>query len=100
VISSDRAPLEINTVEDRLISRFKWGLVTEMELPCFETRVAIVKRKARIRGSELPDEIAYYIAERIDTNLRELEGAIVKVFGMAAIVDRPITVELAEEALR
>ena len=100
VISSDRAPLEINTVEDRLISRFKWGLVTEMELPCFETRVAIVKRKARIRGTDLPDEVAYYIAERIDTNIRELEGAMVKVFGMAAIVDRPITIELAEEALR
>ena len=100
IISSDRSPSEIPTVEDRLVSRFRWGLVAELEVPCFETRVAIVKRKARARHVDLSDEVAYFIAERIDTNIRELEGAIVKVVGVASILQRPIDVDLAQEALR
>ncbi|MHC5063788.1 MAG: chromosomal replication initiator protein DnaA [Planctomycetota bacterium] len=99
-LSSDRPPLEIPTIEERLVSRFKWGLVAEMELPCFETRVAIVKRKARSRRVELADEVAYFIAERIDTNIRELEGAVIKIIGLSTITERPICNELAEEALR
>ncbi len=100
IISSDRSPTEIPTIEERLVSRFKWGLVAEMELPCFETRVAIVKRKARTRQVEMPDDVAYCIAERIDTNIRELEGAVIKVVGVASITEREITVDLADEALR
>ena len=100
VISSDRPPLEIPTIEERLVSRFKWGLVAEMEVPCFETRVAIVKRKARSRRVELADEVALYIAERIDTNIRELEGAVIKIIGLSTITERPICSQIAEEALR
>ncbi len=100
ILSSDRPPSDIPTIEERLVSRFKWGLVAEMEVPCFETRVAIVKRKARLRQVEMPDEVAWFIAERIDTNIRELEGAVIKVVGISSITERPLTVELAEEALR
>ena len=100
VISSDRPPLEIPTIEERLVSRFKWGLVVEMEKPDFETRVAIVKRKGRVRGVEFGDDVAHFIAERVNSNIRELEGAVVKVVGMAALVEREITVELAQEALQ
>jgi len=100
VISSDRPPVEIPTIEERLVSRFKWGLVTDIELPCFETRIAIVHRKARLRSIELPDDVAQCIAERITTNIRELEGAVIKVIGIAAITERPISVNLAEEAMK
>ena len=100
IISSDRPPSEIPTIEERLVSRFRWGLVAEMEVPCPETRVAIIKRKARLRRVEIPDDVAWFIAERIDTNIRELEGAVIKVVGVASITERPLSVELAEEALK
>lgn len=100
VISSDRPPTEIPTVEERLVSRFKWGLVVEMEVPCLETRTAIVRRKSRARQVEISEEVAFLIARRIDTNIRELEGAINKVLGVAQITERDITVELVDEALR
>lgn len=100
VLSSDRPPVEIPTIEERLVSRFKWGLVAEIETPCFETRVAIVRRKAKGRGIDLPDDVSCYIAERVTANIRELEGAVIKVVGIAAITGRPITLQLTEEALR
>ncbi|MGE0142434.1 MAG: chromosomal replication initiator protein DnaA [Planctomycetota bacterium] len=100
VLSSDRPPSEIPTIEDRLVSRFKWGLVVEMAMPCLETRTAIVRRKARARQVELADDVAFHIAKRIDTNIRELEGAITKVLGVAEITEREITVDLVDEALR
>lgn len=100
VLSSDRPPVEIPTIEERLVSRFKWGLVAEIESPCFETRVAIVRRKAKGRGIDLADDVSCYIAERVTANIRELEGAVIKVVGIAAITGRPITLELAGEALR
>ncbi|MCC6671396.1 MAG: chromosomal replication initiator protein DnaA [Planctomycetes bacterium] len=100
VISSDRGPERIEAFQERLLSRFKWGMVAEMERPCFETRMAIVKRKARMRSVELSDDVAWYIAERIDTNIRELEGAVIKVIGIAAVTEREVSQEVAEEALR
>jgi len=100
VISSDRPPVEIPTVEERLVSRFKWGLVAQIEAPCFDTRAAIVRRKAKGRGAEFGDDVAALIAERVTNNIRELEGAVIKVLGLATITGRPVTVELAEEALR
>jgi chromosomal replication initiator protein len=100
VMSSDRSPVEIPTIEERLVSRFKWGLVAEIEAPCYDTRVAIVRRKAKGRGADLTDDVASYIAERVTANIRELEGAVIKVVGIAAITGRPITLDLAEEALR
>lgn len=100
VLSSDRPPVEIPTIEERLVSRFKWGLVAEVEAPCFETRAAIVRRKAKGRGVDLPDEVAAFLAERVATNIRELEGAVIKVVGFAAITDQPITLALAESCMR
>jgi len=100
VLSSDRPPVEIPTVEERLVSRFKWGLVAEVEAPCLDTRVAIVRRKAAGRGVELPEDVARYLAERVTTNIRELEGAVIKVVGIAAITDQPISLALAENCVR
>ena len=102
VISSDRSPQEIPTIEERLVSRFKWGLVTEIEVPDFETRVAIVQRKARLRSKdqEFPEEVAYQIAERITSNIREIEGAVIKVIGMSTILGEPISLRLTDEALK
>ncbi|MBM3977058.1 MAG: chromosomal replication initiator protein DnaA [Planctomycetes bacterium] len=100
VLSSDSPPKDIPTLQGRLVSRFKWGLVTEIETPCYETRMAILKRKSRERGSELPDEVARLLAERIDTNIRELEGSVTKILGYAALARAPVSPELAREALR
>lgn len=100
VLSSDRPPVEIPTVEERLVSRFKWGLVAEVEAPCFDTRVAIVRRKAAGRGVDLPEDVARFLAERVTTNIRELEGAVIKVVGIAAITEQPITLGLAESCVR
>lgn len=100
VLSSDRPPVEIPTIEERLISRFKWGLVAEVETPCVETRKAIVSHKAAGRDVDLPDDVAQFLAERVTSNIRELEGAVIKVVGFAAITDQPITLALAESCLR
>ncbi|MCR9244481.1 MAG: chromosomal replication initiator protein DnaA [bacterium] len=100
VLSSDRPPVEIPTIEERLVSRFKWGLVAEVEAPCFDTRTAIVQRKAAGRGTELPEDVARFLAERVATNIRELEGAVIKVVGIAAITGQPITLQLAETCMR
>ena len=100
VLSSDSPPKDIPTLQERLVSRFKWGLVTELEAPCYETRVAILKRKARERGRELPADVAGLLAERIDNNIRELEGAVTKLFGYADLSGEPVSAELAHVALR
>ena len=100
VLSSDSPPKDIPTLQERLVSRFKWGLVTEIEPPCYETRMAILKRKSRERGRELGDDVASLLAERIDSNIRELEGAVTKLLGFAAIAGVPVTTDLAREALR
>ena len=100
VLSSDRPPVEIPTIEERLVSRFKWGLVAEVEAPCVDTRKAIVSNKAAGRGVDLPEDVAQFLAERVTSNIRELEGAVIKVVGFAAITDQPITLALAESCLR
>ena len=82
VLSSDAPPNEIPDLEERLISRFNCGLVANIERPCYETRVTILKSKARIKGVALPDDVASYIAAKIDTNIREMEGAITKLQGL------------------
>jgi chromosomal replication initiator protein len=99
VLASDSPPKDIPTLQDRLVSRFKWGLVTEIEPPCYETRMAILKRKGRERGEELPDEVAQIIAERVDTNIRELEGAVNKLYGFANVTNQRISVEFTREVL-
>jgi len=100
VLSSDSPPHEIPSVEERLVSRFKWGLVARIDRPSYETRVAIVRKKAHLRGRELPEDVVQYIASTVDTNNRELEGAVVRVLGFAALSGREITMDLAREALR
>ncbi len=101
VFSSDSPPQEIPTLKERLVSRFKSGLVGEIEFPDLETRIAIVKRKARNRGTEFPNDVALFIAERVKTNIRELEGAVIEVIGYSTLNDgMPIDVELAARALK
>jgi chromosomal replication initiator protein len=99
VLSSDAAPNEIPDLEERLTSRFNCGLVAGIEKPDFETRVEILKAKAALRGAALPDDVASYIAAKVDTNIRELEGAITKMQGLAAVNGSPMGLDLAKQAL-
>ncbi|MEW9032912.1 MAG: chromosomal replication initiator protein DnaA, partial [Planifilum fimeticola] len=100
VISSDRPPKEIPTLEDRLRSRFEWGLITDIQPPDLETRLAILRKKAIADNLDIPGEVLAYIADRIDTNIRELEGALIRVVAYSALMNQPITPELAAEALK
>ncbi|MBI5434814.1 MAG: chromosomal replication initiator protein DnaA [Planctomycetes bacterium] len=100
VLSSDSPPKEIPTLHERLVSRFKWGLVTEIEQPCYETRVAILKRKGKERGRELPDDVAALLADQLETNIRELEGAVTRLIGFASLNNQPLTCEVARRVLR
>jgi len=100
VMTSDRAPKEIPTLEERLVSRFEWGLVTDIGPPDYETRVAILKRKAEDENLGIPDEVFHMIAEAIKVNIRELEGSLVKLVAFSSFTGRAITPELAEEVLR
>lgn len=95
ILSSDAAPEDIPDLEDRLVSRFKWGLVAQLTPPCYETRVEILKNKARIRGLVLPDDVACYLGSKIDTNIRELEGAIVKLQVFCSVESRPLSLDAA-----
>ena len=100
VLSSDAPPSEIPHLEERLTSRFNCGLVAQIDKPDYETRVAIIKSKAEMRCVALPDDVASYIAARINTNIRELEGAITKLQGLALLdTHRPIGMELAKQAI-
>lgn len=99
ILSSDLPPQNIPNLQERLVSRFKWGLVARLDKPGFETRVAIVSKKARIRGTILPDEVVSFIARVVDTNVRELEGAVVRVSAQADLTGEPLTVELARRVL-
>ncbi|MDR7510980.1 MAG: chromosomal replication initiator protein DnaA, partial [Armatimonadota bacterium] len=100
IISSDRPPKEIPTLEDRLRSRFEWGLIADIQPPDLETRIAILRKKAETEGIAVPDEVAEFIAQRIPTNIRELEGALVRVVAYAALTRSPINVALAGDVLR
>ena len=99
VLSADAPPNEIPELEDRLVSRFNWGLVTRVEKPCYETRVAILRKKAKMRAVEVPNDVICYVAGRIDRNTRELEGAITKIQGLSQLTGRTIDLGLAREAL-
>ena len=99
ILSCDRGPGQIPDLEERLVSRFNWGLVARIDRPGYETRVAIVRKKARLRNIELPEDVICFIAAQIDSNTRELEGAIAKVAMLAKVSDRSPDLTLAEEAL-
>jgi chromosomal replication initiator protein len=100
VLTSDRYPKEITGLEERLKSRFGWGLIAAVEPPELETRVAIVMRKASQQDIQLPEPVAFFLAQRISSNVRELEGALRRVLATARFTSRPITVELARTALK
>ncbi len=99
ILSSDAPPEEIPSLHERLVSRFKWGLVASMEPPCFETRLAILQAKAKLRGLVLPDDAAAYLAHRIDRNVRELEGAVIQLQIRTEVERRPISLEMAKESM-
>jgi len=99
IVSGDRSPDEMASLEERLISRFQWGLVTRIDRPCYETRLAIIHKKARLRNTRLPEDVACFIAGSIDSNTRELEGAIAKVTMLSQVTGRAIDLPLAQEAL-
>lgn len=99
ILSSDAAPQDIPDLEHRLVSRFQCGLVVEILPPCFETRVQIVKQKARIRGVDLKEDVACFVAQRMQTNVRELEGAVVRLQMQSIADERPIDMALARLAL-
>lgn len=100
VLTSDRHPKEINTLEDRLRSRFEWGLVGDIQPPDYETRIAILKKKAEADQVYIPNTIYSFIADRVKSNIRELEGAMLRIITYAKISGREITVDLANEALK
>lgn len=99
ILSADCMPAEIPSLEERLVSRFNWGLVTRIEAPCLDTRIAIVRKKAKLKGVALPDDAAMLIASRIKSNTRELEGAIARIQGRACFNNGIIDRNLVESAL-
>jgi chromosomal replication initiator protein len=100
VVSSDRSPKEIRALEERLVSRFEWGLVTDIQPPDFETRIAILKKKSEKETIALPEDLFYFLGEKIKTNIRELEGALIRVVAYARLIGRDISVDLAKEVLK
>jgi len=100
VISSDCPPREIPTLEERLHSRFEWGLIADLEPPDLETKIAILKRKAELMGIILDDEIALFIASRVKKNVRELEGSLVRLIAISSLRGQPISRGLAQDAIR
>lgn len=100
IISSDRPPKEIPTLEERLRSRFEWGLITDIQPPDLETRIAILRKKAKAENLDISNDAMLYIANQIDTNIRELEGALIRVVAYSSLVNQDITVHLASEALK
>ena len=100
VLTCDRYPKEVHGLEERLKSRFGWGLTVSIEPPELETSVAILKSKAALDGTDLPDEVAFFIAKRIRSNVRELEGALRRVIANSTFTGRPISLDFAKEALR
>jgi chromosomal replication initiator protein len=100
IISSDRPPKEIKTLEDRLRSRFEWGLITDIQPPDFETRIAILKKKAQTDSINIPDDVYDFIARKIKSNIRELEGALTRVIAYSSLTNKDINITLCEEALK
>lgn len=100
VISSDCPPREIPTLEERLHSRFEWGLIADIEPPDLETKVAILKRKADLDGVVLPDDVAFFIASKVKSNIRELEGSLVRLIAISSLRGVPISKMLAQDAIR
>jgi len=99
ILTPDKAPIEIKDIEERLLSRFKWGLTTDLMRPDFETRLAILKKKTYKDGLQMPEEVLQYIAENITSNVRELEGALISLLAQSTLNRREITIDLAVEVI-
>ena len=100
VVSSDRPPKEIQSLEERLVSRFEWGLITDIQPPNFETRVAILKKKSERDTIALPEDLYFFLGEKVKTNIRELEGALIRVVAYAKLTGQDVSVDLAKEVLK
>lgn len=100
VLASDRPPRDIPGLEERLVSRFGWGLVVDIQPPDFETRVAILKKKMERETVEVPEEVSHFIAQKIRSNIRELEGALIRVLASSSLLGRPVDLKLAQDVLR
>ena len=100
VISSDSLPREIPTLEERLRSRFEWGLIADIQPPDLETKAAILRKKAQAEGVRLPDEVSLFIAKNVQSNIRELEGSLVRLIAYGSLTGREISLELAQETLK
>ncbi len=100
ILSSDRPPKEIPTLEDRLRSRFEWGLIADIQVPDFETRMAILKKKADVENLNIANDVMGYIASKIKSNIRELEGALIRIIAYSSLTNREVSVDLATEALK
>ena len=100
IITSDRPPREIKELEERMRNRFEWGLIVDIQPPDLETRVAILKKKASEENFEVPDEILFYIAENLKSNIRNLEGVLKRLTAYNVLMGRPITMQLADEAIK
>ena len=100
VITSDRAPKDIEGIEDRLLSRLKWGLMAEMSMPDYDTRYTILEKKMYADGVILPKEVVEYVAYNINTNIRDLEGAMIALLAQASLVKRDIDIDLAKKIIK
>lgn len=100
VISSDRSPKEIPGLEERLVSRFEWGLITDVQQPDLETRIAILRKKAEKEKVEVPNDVAFFIADKIKSNVRELEGALIRVVAYTLLIGKKLSVDLVREVLK
>lgn len=100
VVTSDRPPKDISSLEERLVSRFEWGLVTDIQPPDLETRIAILRKKLESHPKPVPDEVTLFIASRIKSNIRELEGALIRVLAYSSLTDKHLDAALAQEVLK
>ena len=100
VVTSDRPPKDISALEERLVSRFEWGLVTDIQPPDLETRIAILRKKLETNPKPVSEDVTAFIASRIKSNIRELEGALIRVMAYSSLIDKPLDVKLAQEVLK